>query len=124
MLCGLAMTPAKADFSSLGPGAAVSCPQWVKDRQADDVVWRGVGAWIMGFLSAYNAQHSTDVTEDLETDQLFAWVDRYCAANPLVHVNEATFALIRELEDRKNLPHQWDHLETKKTPPGPSRAGQ
>jgi len=57
-------------------------------------------AWVTGFLSAFNFygnRREADVAGSTDVNGIFAWLDNYCAANPLHTVAEASVALVTEL---------------------------
>ena len=58
--------------------------------------------WVVGFISAFNKYQSAtgDVTRNVDTDGITAWIDNYCAAHPLDAIVTAAMALISELSAR------------------------
>jgi hypothetical protein len=52
-----------------------------------------------------------NITKGFKAQQIFAWIDQYCAAHPLEDLNKATRNLIRELEDRTGVPHQLPEMK-------------
>ncbi len=64
-------------------------------------------AWVHGFLSSYNVFNPEvgDVTTGTDLKGMMAWMDNYCAENPLNDISDAT----RELIQRK-FPEEttWD----------------
>jgi hypothetical protein len=62
--------------------------------------------WLQGFLSHYDISNSdgiADATARTDLNGLSAWLDRYCAANPLLPFGTAADALLLQLkqEDRR-----------------------
>lgn len=77
-----------------------TCGQWTSDKAENgwqDIVNR---AWVAGVLSGYNAARGGDVTRTTNGAGAFAWMDRYCAENPLDQISAATRRLIDTLVAR------------------------
>jgi hypothetical protein len=60
--------------------------------------------WVKGFLTGANVwllpndrNAARSLTESTDLDGVFAWIDNYCAAHPLVDLVSATTGLIQEL---------------------------
>jgi len=79
-----------------------SCAKWTEYRtNKSDQVLEG---WVLGFVTGQNAYRSGggDVAHGTPGAGLVAWVDQYCAANPLDSVTTASFKLIKELDRRSS----------------------
>ena len=61
-----------------------------------------LGAWLGGFLSAYNyfVPGVSDITGGTDFAGLEAWIDNYCSQNPLDSLNVAAVALVTLLKTR------------------------
>ena len=59
----------------------------------------GLTGWVLGYISAVNeyGPWSADVTQGIDTDGVFGWIDNYCAQHPLHNVDDAAEALMGEL---------------------------
>lgn len=81
----------------------ISCAEWQKYRVANDRPHAiQAEAWLDGYLSGYNS--ASDDIDFLDskpnTVALYAWVDNYCASNPLDSLIVAAFKLRKELQSR------------------------
>ena len=90
---------ADSNFQNKGAGS-YSCGTWTKERK--DNTWHSSGQWILGFVTAYNyyTPGVSDVAKNADNQGLAAWVDNYCAANPLNNIADASISLIRFLKAR------------------------
>ncbi len=79
----------------LGPGNR-SCGEWTDDRRGREWVLSSV--WVEGYVvgieSAWNIQF------DIDPRALEAWLDSYCGAHPLDHLDLAAAKLTLELQAR------------------------
>ena len=66
-----------------------------------------MGTWVVGYLSAYNYHvwKGRNVASETDVPGMFAWIDTYCAANPIKDLLNATEALV---DTMKNGPHPND----------------
>lgn len=104
-----ALGQASASSLALPPATVVgwgnrSCGDWSDAKQKDDWLRAVYKGWLGGFVSGLNfaSQHG-DITATTDFNGLVAWVDNYCAANPLdpVHVASANLAVtLRKLNRR------------------------
>ena len=64
-------------------------------------------AWVLGYITAYNVYvfEGEDVAKGVDAAGLLAWIDRYCATNPLDNIDTATMMLVRELQRRNSRPN-------------------
>jgi hypothetical protein len=89
---------AAQSYIALGVGAD-SCGRWVADRRArnyDMVIKEG---WVTGYLSGYNrwsprSAPDRDISGGTDAAGLFAWIDNYCAAHPLMPLAGAAESLV------------------------------
>lgn len=54
-------------------------------------------SWVLGYMTSVNANlltSSPDVVGGASPDELFKWIDNYCAAHPLDSLARATGALL------------------------------
>jgi hypothetical protein len=81
---------------------ADSCSSWSQER-ASNKPSQAVEGWVLGFVSGRNRYGPGDGLLGAETNStsLVAWIDRYCAQNPLDTVTKAAMELVKELERRK-----------------------
>lgn len=59
----------------------------------------------MGVITGFNRYGPApggDIARSTDVAGMFAWIDQYCAANPLESTTTATFALIEELKRRSS----------------------
>ena len=80
-----------------------SCGSWTDHRKnRDNQILEG---WVLGFVTGANffGQHDGRLGEGLGATAMFAWVDQYCAANPLDSVLQASIKLIVELKKRRGI---------------------
>jgi hypothetical protein len=85
-------------FTVYGQGA-LSCGQWLSDRQ-DPYLKPGANQWLLGFISAAG-DYSGEPLAKTDADGLTAWVDRYCQAHPLDDAITAAERLAEALAKRK-----------------------
>lgn len=81
----------------------VSCGEWQQYRSRNDkTAVLQLEAWLAGFLSGYNvASDDHDYLAPKPQSVAYsAWLDNYCARNPLNPVAQAAFALKEELLSR------------------------
>lgn len=84
------------------PGAQ-SCGTWTASRTnpaANDLRDEILEGWVMGFVTGHNFYNeSASMTGyGVSPDALFAWVDNYCAANPLENIITAAAELVKALK--------------------------
>ena len=86
---------ARADYTSIGQGSS-SCGTWAEYRRSGGAVRQE--QWILGFLSGVGwvNLNGDDPLKGLDAPAVFAWIDNYCRANPLHHVNKAAGSLAIE----------------------------
>ena len=96
----------RSQFMVLGAGYA-SCESWTNDRSADGANSRFKEQWVLGYITAMNnwilpadRGAARDLAEDAGVDGIFAWMDDYCAANPLANVGNAVALLGVEYQDK------------------------
>lgn len=57
--------------------------------------------WVLGFLSGRAAERNDDILARVEVSSIAAWLDDYCAANPLDYLVTASFELEKALTRRR-----------------------
>lgn len=72
-----------------------SCVAWMKHSKSSR--WHSASQWVLGFVSAASYYGVQGDFKDTENPAMLAWIDKYCAENPLSTVNYAAKALIFEL---------------------------
>lgn len=84
------------EYKVYGHGAA-SCGTWIQRQREGGVSSNSTKAWIVGFVSGagYVAAPSLGVTD---SDGVAAFVDKYCAENPLKTIANATEELVDTLQ--------------------------
>jgi len=97
----LANSALAADGDKLVYGAGmISCAEWQKFRTTGDKANSyQAQAWVDGFLSGENsAGDGIDfLAPKPNTIAYYAWIDNYCAQNPLYSLVQATWLLKKEL---------------------------
>jgi hypothetical protein len=105
-LSGPAEEP-KAMVTTVGDGGK-SCGTWTELRKSPMKAEYYEG-WVGGFLSGVNwvttVHNKINILgKPVDPDGLFAWVDNYCATNPLNTISQAANALGMELVRRASGP--------------------
>jgi hypothetical protein len=105
-------TPGKYIFG--GGVGSVDCPRFVStmDRAkkfgAGSVGYvnetQGFLMYVLGFQTAYNLQtpQTCDIFDTFTSDQLLAWLENYCRAQPLERFSSAVVALAKEVHPRRS----------------------
>ncbi len=87
-------------YMVLGQGN-LSCGAWTQERQHDTLVARTTEAWVLGYLTSFNASiapaRGGDISRGTDPNGLAAWIDNYCARHPLDPIAIATSELIAKL---------------------------
>ena len=89
----------------MGPGVS-TCGAWVANRKTSRSSLASAWAefWLLGYLSRASFQHQGDILGGTDSQGLFAWVDKYCAENPLDLVVDAADQLEAELAAKARPP--------------------
>jgi hypothetical protein len=94
--------PLHAKSAYVYGAGTVSCAKWSEFRTTNNSNKFQMEGWLDGYLSGWNL--AGDDTPDflLHSDRtaLYAWVDYYCAANPLDDLIQASDKLKKELINR------------------------
>ena len=87
-----------AQYSTLAYGG-ITCATWTSVRSSKPNEAAVYEAWILGFLSAYNAfvYKGPNVAAGTDFDALRGMVDEHCKANPQEDLDSSAQALIKEL---------------------------
>jgi hypothetical protein len=82
---------------------ASSCGDWTQTRKNRDTQY--LEGWVLGFVTGANAYGQNDGQLGVGSGEtaMLAWVDQYCAANPLAPVIEASLKLVIELKKRRGI---------------------
>ncbi|MGY4434857.1 hypothetical protein ACVWWO_007334 [Bradyrhizobium sp. F1.13.1] len=92
----------------MGAGT-VSCGKWREVQQVDRTASTNqqlatkfqLHAWIDGFLSGVNVTNEgIDILSSRDAAGYYAWLDNYCAANPLEPLGQGAYELLKELKSR------------------------
>jgi hypothetical protein len=94
-LMALIALPAAAETFA-GVGIDHSCERWTADQGQDGVTARQDEQWVLGYLSAVADWTDFDPLHGIDAQGVWAWMDNYCQANPLVKITEAASAFVRE----------------------------
>lgn len=87
---------ARRQYAVFGAGTT-SCGTWLENRGlSDHALWRMQQQWVLGWLSATG--HYRVRLKDTDAAAVAAWLDRYCAANPLESLDKAAPSLVRALQ--------------------------
>ena len=73
-----------------------SCGAWTQDRKADQRLSALESQWILGYISGVNQLAKTP-TRNTDVQAITAWMDSYCAVNPLERLADAALVLTKEL---------------------------
>ena len=86
-------------YTVLGAPGLATCADWLEVRGTETVAAEQIKAWVAGFVSAYNryAYDGRSVMAGRDPDELLAWAERFCRANPGVTVAAAAETMIHEL---------------------------
>jgi hypothetical protein len=107
LLLLISAVPARAasEYVILGAGGR-PCGSWLQVRNQalpDSAVLQ---SWVLGYITSVNANlltSSPDVAGGASPDQLFLWIDNYCAAHPLDSLARATGALLDSFLAKRKL---------------------
>jgi len=88
------------------PTGPATCTDWAHARSpgANPNNKAAVKFWSEGYLSGLAAGSGHDITGLFRSDQLVAWMDKYCAANPQTHLPLAINAIDRAMLARPGGP--------------------
>jgi hypothetical protein len=81
----------------LGAGS-VSCGTWTQESRRQSSTYATYAQWVLGYLTASNAYlltHDESVAKGMDNIALLAWIDNFCAANPLENIAHATEKLLQ-----------------------------
>ena len=87
-----------AQYTTLAYGG-IKCAEWTNVRSSKPTDAAVYEAWILGFLSAYNAfvYKGPNVAVGTDFDALRAMVDAHCKANPQDDLDSSAQSLIKTL---------------------------
>ena len=88
-----------AAYVVMTPNGPATCATWVQWRApgANPTDKEIIGYWAEGYISGLAAGSRHDILGLFRIQDLGAWVDRYCAANPATKLPLALNALGREM---------------------------
>ncbi len=89
---------AAQQYTTLAYGG-IKCAEWSNVRSSKPTDAAVYEAWILGFLSAYNAfvYKGPNVAAGADFDALRSMVDDHCKANPQDDLDSSAQALIKQL---------------------------
>jgi hypothetical protein len=96
--------PSRQQVMVWGPTPSPSCGTWTNDRRAGNERSADVENWLAGLITGYNhygPDPAGGTASGIDIQGIYAWVDQYCAANPLDNLVTAGFRLVDELERRR-----------------------
>jgi hypothetical protein len=73
-----------------------SCGSWLEERRKAIDYWHGTLEWTLGYVSAYG-HFSGEQLRHTDAQAVAAWLDKYCAENPVMDIENASNALIQAL---------------------------
>jgi hypothetical protein len=106
MTCWPAVCQARPDqngqYQVVGVGNH-SCGEWTQGRFNRDETEYVDMAWVQGFITAVNlaGPGSSDISKQTDPDGILAWIDNYCAKDPLKKLSSAVAELTAELLKRE-----------------------
>ena len=86
-----------AEYTLIGSGTD-SCGTWTADR-SDTLRFYQNRQWILGFLSGVGfigTEQGVNPLKGVDAKAVWAWMENYCQAHPLVSIATAGEAFIRE----------------------------
>ena len=78
-----------------------SCGTWVAERKGDSHVL--LATWVLGYLSGRASSENSSALSTTDLNAIIAWMDNYCAANPLDYITDGTNRLHQELQKRAHI---------------------
>lgn len=77
----------------------ISCSEWSDDRKNGGSSETTAKAWILGYISAYNAQTPDvyDITSGIDVDRISLSMDKFCRMFPLSHLSDGVQVFIESL---------------------------
>ena len=87
---------------------SVSCKEWVTDRTANSNFFNKNAdqSWVIGFLGAYSEATRIPFLENVKTQSIYNWMDKYCASHPSEKINDGALALAHELIREMEKQHE------------------
>lgn len=95
--------PSRKEMNFYGYPEHDSCGDWTLNRANRGFRTQALEGWVLGFVTGANFYGSSDGKTGADTNStgMLAWVDRYCADNPLDDIVEASVKLVTELKKRR-----------------------
>jgi len=77
----------------------VSCGEWISARKEDRIMVAAFEFWIIGYITAFNAQKPDvyNIMGSTDTRSVYLWMDKYCRENPISYVHSGMQVLTVEL---------------------------
>jgi len=77
----------------------ISCGEWSDDRKNGGQSEITAKAWILGYISAYNAQTTDvyDITSGIDVGSISLSMDKFCRVFPLSYLSDGVQVLIESL---------------------------
>jgi len=79
------------------------CGSWLQVRSQALPDSAMLQSWVLGYITSINANVlmvSQDVANGAHPDELFSWIDNYCAAHPLDSLARAASSLVDSLRSK------------------------
>lgn len=93
---------ATAQYVTVVGSGINSCRKWLSDRRTHSD-WHQTGQWINGFYTGVQAGLVGKVNfRKVDSSALWGYVDKYCAANPLKEIHDASNQLLLYLKEDNN----------------------
>jgi hypothetical protein len=89
-----------ADAVTILGSGVYTCGKWVAERESDGKPLLVKWGWVLGYLSGLASASQRDVLAPVDADSIALWMDNYCRAHPLDHVEFAARTLFDELSAR------------------------
>lgn len=102
--CAQAQQPEGGQFYTLGAGG-LSCGKWVETQRSESGWLQGL-QWILGYLTGYNSANASGLFKGRQVlpqdgESARAFMDGYCANNPLSSVAAGAMGLVEALGGEK-----------------------
>ena len=93
-----------SEVPALEVRGARSCGQWVQTHNGPlDMSMVATEAWLLGYLSGKAAESRLDFIVGTDNESIMLWMNNYCHANPLKHIDDGADILAIELAIQKGL---------------------
>lgn len=94
LITGTSLAASEEVIFVIGHGST-SCGAWTKERK-NYVVHHYHLQWVLGFISGMNWQSGDKQARFADVDAVAAYIDNYCASNPLKTIAAASRSVVQE----------------------------